>query len=127
MPDGLHLICGHLLDLRADCCPDGQSLRTLCPGAVQPVLNDQTAAIDRLTAIDELRAWLDDQVAMAVIGPRVAQATRAEMGATVGTSRQGAHNRWGATFNGTSRPLPPPHTDFDLSPAPATAPPGAGP
>ena len=96
-PDGLHVACGHFHDLQDDCPAPADSPRGRLNRAMQPVLNDRTAAIDRLAAIDELRTWLDEQEAMAVIGARMARATWAEMGAAVGTSRQGAHNRWGAT------------------------------
>lgn len=59
---------------------------------------DAALALDRLRAIQELRAWLDDQEAEAVIGCRMARATWAEMGAAIDATRQAAFNRWGSTI-----------------------------
>ncbi|MGH9069232.1 MAG: hypothetical protein ACRD0J_17350 [Acidimicrobiales bacterium] len=94
-PEGLHLACGHFHGFQGACPIPHDSPRGRLERAVQPVLGDRVAGLDRLAAIDELRAWLGEQEQQTVIGARMARATWAEMGAAVGVSRQGAWNRWG--------------------------------
>jgi len=58
-------------------------------------LGPPARALDRLAAIEELRAWLDDQENEAAIGARLTRCTWAEMGTAIGATRQAAWNRWG--------------------------------
>lgn len=81
--------------LQRDAPPDSpaRQLQRITRG---PVLTNPARALDRLTAIRELRAWLDDKEPQAVIGARMARATWDEIGAAWGgASRQAAYNRWG--------------------------------
>jgi hypothetical protein len=93
--DGLHRACGHFHDFQDSCPAPPDSPRGQLGRAMRATLNDPTAALDRLAAIAELRSWLEEQEQMAVIGARMSRATWAEMGSAIGTSRQGAWNRWG--------------------------------
>jgi hypothetical protein len=51
--------------------------------------------LDRLTAIDEMRAWLDGEEQPAAIGVRMAGCTWIQMGEAIGANRQTAMHRWG--------------------------------
>lgn len=68
-------------------------------GRVYRVLRAATTDVDdalgALRSIDELRRWLDEQEPHAVVSARLAGATWEQVGETVGTTRQGAWNRWG--------------------------------
>lgn len=96
--DRWHLACGYFHDFQDACPAPYDSPRGRLERAMQATVSDPTAALDRLAAIDELRKSLDEQEEMAVIGARMARVTWAEMGQAVGTSRQGAFNRWGAAI-----------------------------
>jgi hypothetical protein len=95
--DGYHSYgCGHFHQLNDACpyppdSPAGQ-LRRITTGST---LGHPDRALDRLSAIEELRAWLDDQEKEAAIGARLARCTWNEMGQAIGSTRQAAWNRWG--------------------------------
>jgi len=91
----VHLACGVAHRLNDECPVPPDSFADLLRRAVASSLSDREQALDRITAIDQLRRELDDQEKMAVIGARMARRTWAELGAAVGTSRQAAYNRWG--------------------------------
>lgn len=103
VPDGYHTACGAFHDFDDDCLVPPGSPAGRVRRAMAATSSDALLALDRLRAIIELRAWLDDQEAEAVIGARMARATWAEMGAAIGSSRQAAFNRWGPTVK-RSRP-----------------------
>jgi hypothetical protein len=95
---GRHVRCGGWFHQFNDDCPSPldsttgrirRATRATTGGAPVP------AALDRLSAIQELRVWLDDEELQAVIGCRMARVTWAEIGQATGTSKQGAFNRWG--------------------------------
>lgn len=94
--DGYHQACGHFHDLNDTCpynpdSPAGQ-LRRITNGCT---LGHPEQALDRLTAIEQLRAWLDDEEKQAAIGARLTRCTWNEMGHAIGATRQAAWNRWG--------------------------------
>jgi hypothetical protein len=99
--DGYHSYgCGHFHELNDACpyrpdSPAGQ-LRRITTGST---LGHPDRALDRLTAIEALRAWLDDQEKEAAIGARLSRCTWNEMGAAIGATRQAAWNRWGQMIN----------------------------
>ncbi len=95
-PDGYHAACGAFHGFDDDCLTPPTSPAGRVHRATASALRDPVLAVDRLRAIQELRSWLDDQEAEAVIGCRMSRATWAEMGAAIGSSRQGAYGRWGA-------------------------------
>ena len=66
----------------------------------QLIIGSPELALDRISAIEELRAWPDGPERMAVIGARMAHVTWAEIGVAIGTSRQGVWNRYRVIFDG---------------------------
>lgn len=70
--------------------PSGRLYRVL-----RAATTDVSQALGALRAIDELRRWLDEREPEAVMSARLAGATWEQIGETVGTTRQGAWNRWG--------------------------------
>lgn len=88
--------CGFYHRLNVSCPLPPTSPAGRVRRALGGTLTDRRAAVDRLAAVDELRGWLSEQEREAVLGARLARVTWVEMGAAVGISRQGAHNRWGA-------------------------------
>jgi len=93
--EGLHT-CGYFHELADDCPAPPDSPRGRLERAMQSTLGRPGAALDRLAAVAELRTWLDEQEQMAVIGARMDRVSWMAIGRAVGTSRQGAWNRWGA-------------------------------
>jgi hypothetical protein len=95
--DGLHSFgCGHFHELN-DVCPypldsPAGRLRRITTGST---LDHPDRALDRLSAIEALRAWLDEQEQEAAIGARLSGCTWADMGVAIGATRQAAWNRWG--------------------------------
>ncbi len=94
--DGYHQACGHFHDLNC-CCPappDSPTgrLRRVTSGGT---LGHPERALDRLAALAEMRVWLDDQEAAAVIGARMAGCTWAQMGQTIGGDGETVRDRWG--------------------------------
>ncbi len=92
--------CGfyHALAGRCPLPPDSPAGRV--HRVLRGTLGNRHAALDRLVAIDELRAWLAEAEPQAVIGARLERATWAEMGDAVGITRQGAFGRWGSIVKG---------------------------
>lgn len=90
--------CGFYHRLGDRCPLPASSPSGMVHRVLRGTINDRHAAIDRLTAIEELGAWLTEEEQKAVIGARLARATWTEMGRAVGITRQGAFNRWGATI-----------------------------
>lgn len=95
-PGDLHLACGVRHGLNDDCPrpPDSPT------GLLYRIMGRSTSgsperALDRLVAVQALKARLDQEELEAVIGGRMARCTWTEMGETLGISRQGAWNRWG--------------------------------
>jgi hypothetical protein len=61
-PDGYHQSCGHFHQLNDHCpVPPGSPRGLLQRIAGGSTIGRRDQALDRLTAVDELRAWLDDQ------------------------------------------------------------------
>jgi len=94
--DDFHLACGVRHGLNDDCprspdSPAGVLFRIMG----RPTTGSPERALDRMVAVQALKARLDQEEQDAVIGGRMARCTWAEMGQAVGTSRQGAWNRWG--------------------------------
>jgi hypothetical protein len=115
--DGYHSYgCGHFHQLNDTCpyppdSPAGQ-LRRITTG---PTLGHPQRALDRLTAIEQLRTWLNDQEKEAAIAARLTRCTWNEMGRAIGATRQAAWNRWGQMINhyenaGVLPPEPVPQT-----------------
>ncbi len=98
VPDGYHASCGACHDFDDDCLVPPTSPAGRVQRAAVATSRDALLALDRLRAIQELRAWLDDQEAQAAIGCRMARATWAEMGEAIDSTRQAAFNRWAATI-----------------------------
>ncbi len=96
-PEGYHAACGAFHGFDDDCLIPPGSPAGRVRRATAATSSDAVLALDRLRAVIELRAWLDDQEAEAVIGARLARATWAEMGAAIDSTRQAAFNRWGPT------------------------------
>ena len=97
-PDDYHAVCAAFHGFNDDCLIPPTSPVGRVQRATVTTSSDAPLALDRLEAIQQLRAWLDDQEAQAVIGCRMARATWAEMGAAIGSTRQAAFNRWGPTI-----------------------------
>ncbi len=97
-PDDYHAACGAFHRFDDDCLIPPTSPAGRVHRAAVATSTDAALALDRLRAIQELRAWLDDEEAQAVIGCRLARATWAEMGDAIGSTRQAAFNRWSATI-----------------------------
>lgn len=97
-PDHYHAACGAFHGSDDDCLIPPTSPAGRVRRAMAATTTDTALALDRLEAIVELRAWLDDQEAEAVIGCRLSRATWAEMGAAISSTRQAAFNRWGPTI-----------------------------
>ena len=91
----VHHACGVAHKLNEDCHVPLDSPRGMLQRALFSTSTDPVRALDRITAIDELRRRLEEEEKMAVIGARRARCTWTEIGAAIGTSRQGAFNRWG--------------------------------
>ncbi len=95
-PSKFHLRCGVRHGLDDDCPRPADSAAGLLVRSLnQSRPGRPAAALDRLSAIQLLRARLDEEEKEAVIGARLARCTWTEMGQAVGVSRQGAWNRWG--------------------------------
>jgi hypothetical protein len=94
--DGYHQACGHFHQLNDACPVPADSPR----GRLERITGASTLcqpdrALDRLAAIGQLRAWLDDEEQQAAIGARMACCTWTEMGEAVGSTPQAARARWG--------------------------------
>jgi hypothetical protein len=95
-PDGYHGACGHFHDLNDACpvpahSPQGR-LQRITTGST---LTRPDRAADRLAAVAELRAWLDDQQTQAIIGARMAGCTWSDMADAAGVTADEARRRWG--------------------------------
>jgi hypothetical protein len=95
-PDGYHDACGHFHELNDACpipanSPRGRIERV----TVGSTLGRPDRALDRLTAIADLHAWLTEQEQQAIIGARMARCTWAEIGQALGVADGDAKRRWG--------------------------------
>jgi hypothetical protein len=93
-PAGYHQRCGwfHTFDDACPAPPDSTAGRI--QRVAQATINNPARALDRLAAINELRAWLDDQEAQAVIGARMARCTWQDIAGAFGITRHAARDRW---------------------------------
>lgn len=91
----IHHACSTAHRLNDPCPVKPDSPRGMLNRALDATMADHDRALDRIAAIHQLRQFLDNEEKMAVIGARNARCTWAELGAAIGTSRQGAFNRWG--------------------------------
>lgn len=78
--------------------PDGDD-EPRADGAVVDRVTDALRSVEsplaRLATVVQVRDHLDELEAESVAEARAAGATWSEVGATIGTTRQGAWNRWG--------------------------------
>lgn len=65
-------------------------------GSDGPFLRHPARTLDALQACDELIRYLEERRLHLVVGARMNKSTWADIGTTLGTSRQGAHNRFGS-------------------------------
>ena len=95
--DGYHQCCGWFHGFQ-DACPSppdspaGHIARI--DGA--PTLRDPARSLDRLAAIQTLRAWLDDQQLHAIIAARLAHCTWPDIAGALGFTAQEACAKWRA-------------------------------
>lgn len=94
-PDGYHPACGHFHTLDDACPVPAVKPPARLPRTAVAAGTEHSRALERLTAIEELREWLDDQEQQAAIGARMARCSWTEMGQAIGASKQAAWNRWG--------------------------------
>jgi hypothetical protein len=95
--DGYHQRCGWFHDFQDACpippdSPAGQITR-ICG---LPTHGDPMRSLDRLTAIQQLQTWLDDQQLQAIIGARLTGCAWPDIAAAVGVTTQHATAKWGA-------------------------------
>lgn len=93
-PPGYHQRCGwfHAFD---DACPTpADSPAGRIQRVAQASLRNPVTALDRLAAINELRAWLDDQEIQAVIGARMTRCRWESVALAAGITREHALDRW---------------------------------
>jgi hypothetical protein len=94
--DGYHQRCGWFHGFQDACpippdSPAGQLARV---GAV-PTLGDRVRSLHRLAAIQQLRAWLDDQQLEAIIAARLSGCTWPNIAQAADVTTQDARDQWG--------------------------------
>jgi hypothetical protein len=94
--DGYHQRCGWFHGFQDACpippdSPSGQLARI----AGVATLTDPDPSLDRLAAIRQLRAWLDDQQLQAIIAARLASCPWPDIARAVGVTTQAASAQWG--------------------------------
>ena len=95
--DGYHQRCAWFHAFQDPCpspphSPAGQTARI----DATPTLGDPARSIDRLTAIQESRAWLDDQQLQAIIGARLSHCTWPDIARALRVTTHDARAQWGA-------------------------------
>jgi hypothetical protein len=95
-PEGYHHASGHFHWLNDACPVPGDSPA----GVLERIVGGSTIgrparALDRLSAINQMRAGLDDEETQAAIGARMAGCTWPQMGQAIGANADSAIQRWG--------------------------------
>ena len=95
VPVGLHVGCGFYHGLNDDCPVGTDSPRGLLLRVLEASASESSVALDRLAAAAELRAWLDEQELMAVIGARLARCSWEDVGGAMALGEPEVWRRFG--------------------------------